>query len=507
MRSRLRSLGVWIVLVAPLVWPAAAAAEGFARSMLATSGKQVDGESTPVRSAAADTDAAGAHGAVSLQPATPSLSGRRILLLGQAAGLPEGTVVVLYCSAYPYAGFVVVGTAAVGEDGSFSFAVSPDRDTRYRARVAGPTAASAELQIDVGGMALRKVKALALGRARVTIVVFHPRDLRWGHARTRWWFASGRHGRFTRTPATRSVRLSGHVAVLVTTVALPAGRFRWRACFHAPGEHALEDPGRPPGCSGRGYAGVGFLPAGFPGPAAIARAERYLRSRGGRTAIAVIDSEGRLSGVNLDEPFITGSVVKAMLLVADLRLLGSFGEHHVDPYSASLLYPMIHVSDNQAASTVGSIVGDTGLYAVAKAARMTDFAVTTDWASARITAADQARFFFAIDSLIPREFVGYARFLLSTIAGYESWGIPQVAKPLGYTVFFKGGWRPSPDVYLVHQIARLEGHGVTFSLAVMTPTATPTCITASTQSKEQRTHYSREPAGRGAAADRRSGKI
>jgi hypothetical protein len=73
-----------------------------------------------------------------------------------------------------------------------------------------------------------------------------------------------------------------------------------------------------------------------------------------------------------------------------------------------------------------------------------------------------------MDSLVPREFVGYARFLLSHIAGYESWGIPAIARPLGYTVFFKGGWRPSPDIWLVHQIARLEGHGRTFSMAVMT---------------------------------------
>jgi hypothetical protein len=73
-----------------------------------------------------------------------------------------------------------------------------------------------------------------------------------------------------------------------------------------------------------------------------------------------------------------------------------------------------------------------------------------------------------MDSLIPREFVGYASFLLSTIAGYESWGIPAIARPLGYAVFFKAGWRPSPDVFLVHQIARLQGHHHTFAIAVMT---------------------------------------
>ena len=85
-----------------------------------------------------------------------------------------------------------------------------------------------------------------------------------------------------------------------------------------------------------------------------------------------------------------------------------------------------------------------------------------------LTAHDQAKFFFEMDSLIPREFVGYARNLLSHIAGYESWGIPTIARPLGYDVFFKAGWRPSPDTFLVHQIARLEKDGHKFSLAIMT---------------------------------------
>ena len=73
-----------------------------------------------------------------------------------------------------------------------------------------------------------------------------------------------------------------------------------------------------------------------------------------------------------------------------------------------------------------------------------------------------------MDSLIPHEFVGYARCLLSTIADYESWGIPAVARPRGYAVFFKGGWRGTSLGQLVHQVGRLEGHQRTFSMAVMT---------------------------------------
>jgi hypothetical protein len=165
---------------------------------------------------------------------------------------------------------------------------------------------------------------------------------------------------------------------------------------------------------------------------------------------------------------VTGSVVKAMLLVADLRRLAARGQRHVDPASNAVLYPMIHVSDNDAATACWRIVGNAGLYDVAHAAGMADFADSGDWAQAQLSAADQARFFFEMDSLIPRQFVGYARFLLSTIAGYESWGIPSVARPLGYRVFFKAGWRPTALGQLVHQIARLEGHGRVFSLAIMT---------------------------------------
>ncbi|MBV9838854.1 MAG: hypothetical protein JO156_12080, partial [Solirubrobacterales bacterium] len=77
-------------------------------------------------------------------------------------------------------------------------------------------------------------------------------------------------------------------------------------------------------------------------------------------------------------------------------------------------------------------------------------------------------FFFQMDSLIPREFVGYARFLLSTIEPSQSWGVPVVARPLGYQVFFKDGSEPTGLGQLVHQIARLEGHGRKFSIAVMT---------------------------------------
>jgi hypothetical protein len=258
------------------------------------------------------------------------------------------------------------------------------------------------------------------------------------------------------------------VTVLSATVALPAGRFGFSACFRARGDGALLDPGRPRRCAGRGYSGRGSLPFGFPSPRAVSAAGQFLAGRAGRTAFAVIDSEGRLSGVHMHWTFVSASVVKAMLLVSYLRMLDARGQHFVDGGSDSFLFPMINVSDNAAATRTWSIVGDGRLYSLAHAAGMTDFSIVGIWANAQISAADQARFFFRMHSLIPREFRGYARRLLSTIVGFESWGIPAVARGHRYAVFFKGGWRGTALGQLVHQVARLERPDHSFAMAVMT---------------------------------------
>jgi hypothetical protein len=406
--------------------------------------------------------------AVSLKASPQQVAGReRVTLSGQATGAAPGTAVSLYASPYPYPVAKLLATTATGPNGSFSFTVVPDRDTRYRTTVAG-VPSSPVVQVNVTGITVIGVRALPLGRAEVTVVVFHPRDLLWGNAPVRWSFAAASHAPFAAAPATKAFRLSPYVAVLRTVVGLPAGRFLWRACLHAPGDHALASPLRPPDCTGRGYHGGGYLPAGFPGTRAVARASSYLGGRTGRNAFAVVDTEGRLSGVNVHWTFNTASVVKAMLLVGYLRRLDARGQHNVDSYSNSFLYPMIHVSDNNAATQCWSIVGDSGLYSVAGAAGMTAFSVSGSWGTALLSPADQARFFFEMDSLIPREFVGYARFLLSTIEASQSWGIPVIARPLGYQVFFKDGSEPTGLGQLVHQIGRLEGHRRKFSIAVMT---------------------------------------
>jgi Beta-lactamase enzyme family len=201
----------------------------------------------------------------------------------------------------------------------------------------------------------------------------------------------------------------------------------------------------------------------YPSHAAIAAAVRYLDARAGRTSLAVLDSSGRLSGTRLREHFQSASVVKVMFLTAFLQRLAA---DHVglSALDRSLLYPMIHESNNDDASAVLERVGLAAIARVAREAGMQDYAPGVGWwAYTQTSAADQARFFIAIERLIPRQFWPYARGLMAGIEAEQSWGIPEVARPR-WQVFFKTGALPSEGLF--NETARLERPGVTFTVSI-----------------------------------------
>jgi hypothetical protein len=204
----------------------------------------------------------------------------------------------------------------------------------------------------------------------------------------------------------------------------------------------------------------------YPSGQRVAAAVRYLAGRGGASGFAVVDSRGRLHGWNLHERFHSASVVKAMMLVAYLRML----EAHrapLDAGSRALLYPMIHESNNDDASAVLGIEGQPALDRVARDAGMQDFEPAHGWwAWTEVSAADLARFFYRMDAMIPPRFDGYARYLLSTIEPSQSWGAPPVARP-EFQVYFKTGWLPESEG-LINEAARLERPDITFAMAVLT---------------------------------------
>jgi hypothetical protein len=416
----------------------------------------------------AGASAAAGPRAITLAAApTAVTAGSPVTVSGSVSGARAGTIVQLLASPYPYGTSAAAGTTTTAADGSYGFRLHPDRNVRLRA-VVPATGAAAQTDLAVNARVQVSIRTVPFGQAEVTILAFHPPDLPWSGGRVGWLFAGAGGRRFVPAQPTVAYGLDPNIAVLRTRVSLAAGRFSFRACFHPAQPGALGDPVHVPGCAGRGYLGGGYMPVGFPAPGAVSRARAYLSHRVGRTAFAVVDSEGRLSGVHIHWRFPTASVVKAMLLVAYLRRLDARGQHQVDASSNSFLYPMIHVSDNAAATRCWSIVGDGGLYAIARAARMADFSVSGSWGTALLSPADQAHYFFAMDSLVPRAFVGYARFLLSTIAASQSWGIPRIARPLGYRTFFKDGSQPTGLGQLVHQVDRLEGHHRRLAIAVMT---------------------------------------
>ena len=235
-------------------------------------------------------------------------------------------------------------------------------------------------------------------------------------------------------------------------------------------------------------SGVGVYPAltappglVFPGPSALASAARYAAARDGRVSFAVADGRGAVAGVDLNRQYPSASLSKAMILVAFLR---QADRRRTQPTPAELesLGYMIRLSDNASADTIYRRVGDGPMRELARAAGMRRFAIDGDWAGARVTAADQARFFLALDDLTPPRYRGLERDLLEGVSPLQSWGIPKVARPRWRT-YFKGGWRPEGSTLLEHQAAYLERGRRRVAIAVLTEGGTDETFGRTTQTE------------------------
>jgi beta-lactamase class A len=209
----------------------------------------------------------------------------------------------------------------------------------------------------------------------------------------------------------------------------------------------------------------------YPPPDAVRRAQRFAATRGS-VSFAVIDRSLGLRGYDYDRQFSSASVSKVLLLAAELRQLVREGRP-LDAETRAVLEPMITYSDNGAANAIYARVGDEGLEEVAERAGMGSFEpVAGYWGGDQITAADIARFFYRLEANLPRPHRRYGMRLLERITSVERWGIPQ-AVGHGWTVWFKGGWRPPGEEEnsgpVTHQAALLEHRrGERVALAVLT---------------------------------------
>jgi hypothetical protein len=234
------------------------------------------------------------------------------------------------------------------------------------------------------------------------------------------------------------------------------------------------------GIGGRSFAGQGggrhdrdkIWPRDpYPSSRAIRRAQEFAAGRGD-VSFAVIDDSIGLRGYDPDLQFSSASVSKALLLAAELRRLDRDGLP-LDDETKALLEPMITYSDNGAADAVYAQVGDEGLDEVARRAGMTNFEATPGfWGGDQVTAADLARFFFRLEANLPGPHRAYAKDLLARITPVERWGIPQ-AIGHGWSVWFKGGWRPAGEEdtsgAVTHQAGLLVHRGgERLALAILT---------------------------------------
>jgi hypothetical protein len=172
--------------------------------------------------------------------------------------------------------------------------------------------------------------------------------------------------------------------------------------------------------------------ATVPTSARLRGARRFARGRAGLVSFAVVDSEGRLRCGDCRRRYMTASLV------------------------------------SDAAKARDDSLGDAPLYQLARRTGMRHFDVHGYRAGARLSAADQARVVARLDRLTPRRHRGYARTLMSSIAAWRDWGIPEVSRQRGWRTLFEGDSRAAAGGQLVHQIARLERRGTAITIAVLT---------------------------------------
>src|SRR5947209_12355756 len=133
-------------------------------------------------------------------------AGAPVTLSGRVKGEVTPVKIDLYSIPWPYRTHELVASTVTAADGSFSFRRHPGLNTRYHATISG-THVHAVAKVSVVARVIQWEKALPLGRAKIVVVLLHPRNLPWRGAKVNWWFAPGK-SRFHQATSTRAHRLS-----------------------------------------------------------------------------------------------------------------------------------------------------------------------------------------------------------------------------------------------------------------------------------------------------------
>ena len=182
----------------------------------------------------------------------------------------------------------------------------------------------------------------------------------------------------------------------------------------------------------------------FPNDKAVAAAIAWIKGRSGAPGLAVITSDGELHGVRLNTQYQSYSLSKAMMLVAYLRAHATISDAMRDTMTR-----MIENSDNGAADVMYREVGGAvGLTRLARTVGMQRFTAGGGWISTRVTPADQARFFYDMETYIPQRHRAFARQLLSGITAASALGSGRRRRTAGLEGLLQG-----------RLVRRQRGHG------------------------------------------------
>ena len=196
-------------------------------------------------------------------------------------------------------------------------------------------------------------------------------------------------------------------------------------------------------------------------PRGTAEATAFPGTRAGEVSFAV-RTEGRLWGRTPDRVVRSASLVKALVLVAQLR---AARDRALTAQERGLLEPMVRKSDNDATSTLVVRLGREHIERTARHVGMPGFGLGRRWGGSSITAREQTRFFLHVDATMPARHRAYGMRLLQTIVPSQRWGIGEVVPP-GWALWFKGG-RGSGSGAVDHQVALLQRGSERVAVAVL----------------------------------------
>jgi beta-lactamase class A len=170
--------------------------------------------------------------------------------------------------------------------------------------------------------------------------------------------------------------------------------------------------------------------------------------------------------------FDSASVVKVIILGALLRKAQD-QHRYLTRTETAWAREMITMSDNGAASALWDDVGRGALQRFLTLAKMTRTSLGPGgyWGLTQITAHDETLLLQLLlhpNSVLDASSRDYALSLMAQVIPSQRWGVPAGA-PTSLTVHVKNGWLPrATHGWRIHSIGAFTGHGVSYSIVVLT---------------------------------------